>query len=131
SSRTRHHRKARDPGHARGRGSEVSVELPVLLAVVAFLVVVLLVIVYLSIRVVQQYERMVVFRLGRTDASMVRNPGLNFLIPVVDRPIKVALRETLTEIPSQRTITEDNATTNVDFPVDWRIAHPVDSGVAR
>jgi regulator of protease activity HflC (stomatin/prohibitin superfamily) len=106
------------------------VELPVVLAVIAFVVVVLLVIVYLSIRVVQQYERMVVFRLGRTDASMVRNPGLNFLIPVVDRPIKVDLRETLTEIPSQRTITKDNAPIDVDFLVYWRIADPLTSVLA-
>jgi regulator of protease activity HflC (stomatin/prohibitin superfamily) len=106
------------------------VELPVILAVIAFLVVVLLVVVYLSIRVVQQYERMVVFRLGRTDPSMVRNPGLNFLIPVVDRPIKVDLRETLTEIPSQRTITKDNAPIDVDFLVYWRIADPLTSVLA-
>ena len=105
-------------------------DLAVILAVVAFLVVVLLVIVYLSIRVVQQYERMVVFRLGRTDPSMVRNPGLNFLIPVVDRPIKVDLRETLTEIPSQRTITKDNAPIDVDFLVYWRIADPLTSVLA-
>jgi len=106
------------------------VDLAVVLAVVAFLVVVLLVIVYLSIRVVQQYERMVVFRLGRTDPSMVRNPGLNFLIPIVDRPIKVDLRETLTEIPSQRTITKDNAPIDVDFLVYWRIADPLTSVLA-
>jgi regulator of protease activity HflC (stomatin/prohibitin superfamily) len=54
-------------------------QLPILLSIGAFVVVVLLVIIYLSIRVVQQYERMVVFRLGRTDESMVRNPGLRFL----------------------------------------------------
>ena len=54
-------------------------DIAVVLATVAFVLVVLLVIVYLSIRVVQQYERMVVFRLGRTDQAMVRNPGLNFL----------------------------------------------------
>jgi regulator of protease activity HflC (stomatin/prohibitin superfamily) len=106
------------------------VDLAVVLAVVAFVVVVLLVIVYLSIRVVQQYERMVVFRLGRTDPSMVRNPGLNFLIPIVDRPIKVDLRETLTEIPSQRTITKDNAPIDVDFLVYWRIADPLTSVLA-
>jgi regulator of protease activity HflC (stomatin/prohibitin superfamily) len=106
------------------------VDLAVVLAVIAFLVVVLLVIVYLSIRVVQQYERMVVFRLGRTDPSMVRNPGLNFLIPIVDRPIKVDLRETLTEIPSQRTITKDNAPIDVDFLVYWRIADPLTSVLA-
>jgi len=106
------------------------VELPVILAVVAFLLVVLLVIVYLSIRVVQQYERMVVFRLGRTDQTQVRNPGLNFLIPIVDRPVKVDLREALTEVPSQRTITRDNAPIDVDFLVFWRIVDPLTSVLA-
>jgi regulator of protease activity HflC (stomatin/prohibitin superfamily) len=106
------------------------VELPVVLAVIAFVVVVLLVIVYLSIRVVQQYERMVVFRLGRTDQNLVRSPGLNFLIPIVDRPIKVDLRENLTEVPSQRTITRDNAPIDVDFLVFWRIVDPLTSVLA-
>ena len=104
-------------------------ELPVVLAVGAFLVVVLLVIIYLSIRVVQQYERMVVFRLGRTDESMVRNPGINFLIPVVDRPVKVDTREQFIEVPSQTTITRDNAPINVDFLIYWRIADPLKSVV--
>jgi regulator of protease activity HflC (stomatin/prohibitin superfamily) len=88
------------------------------------------VIIYLSIRVVQQYERMVVFRLGRTDEALVRGPGLNFLIPIVDRPVKVDLRETLTEVPSQTTITKDNAPINVDFLVYWRIAEPLKSVLA-
>ena len=105
-------------------------DIAVVLATVAFVLVVLLVIVYLSIRVVQQYERMVVFRLGRTDQAMVRNPGLNFLIPVVDRPIKVDLRENLTEVPSQRTITRDNAPIEVDFLVFWRIVDPLTSVLA-
>jgi regulator of protease activity HflC (stomatin/prohibitin superfamily) len=105
------------------------VELPVVLAVGAFLIVVLLVIIYLSIRVVQQYERMVVFRLGRTDESMVRNPGINFLIPVVDRPVKVDTREQFIEVPSQTTITRDNAPINVDFLIYWRIADPLKSVV--
>jgi regulator of protease activity HflC (stomatin/prohibitin superfamily) len=106
------------------------VELPIVLSVGAFLLVVLLVIIYLSIRVVQQYERMVVFRLGRTDETLVRGPGLNFLIPIVDRPVKVDLRETLTEVPSQTTITKDNAPINVDFLVYWRIAEPLKSVLA-
>src|SRR3954468_20348301 len=99
----------------------------VLAAVVAFLVVVLLVIVYLSVRVVQQYEKMVVFRLGRTNETMVRDAGLRFLVPIIDRPVKVDLRETLTEVPSQTTITRDNAPINVDFLVYWRIADPLKS----
>ena len=105
-------------------------ELPILLAVGAFVLVVFLVIVYLSVRIVQQYERMVVFRLGRTDEHLVRSPGLNFLIPIVDRPVKVDLRETLTEVPSQRTITKDNAPIDVDFLVYWRIADPLTSVLA-
>ncbi|MCI0347144.1 MAG: SPFH/Band 7/PHB domain protein, partial [Chloroflexi bacterium] len=88
-------------------------DLPILLSVGAFVVVVLLVIIYLSIRVVQQYERMVVFRLGRTDESMVRDPGLRFLIPIIDRPVKVDTREQFIEVPSQTTITKDNAPINV------------------
>jgi regulator of protease activity HflC (stomatin/prohibitin superfamily) len=105
------------------------VDLPILLSVGAFVVVVLLVIIYLSIRVVQQYERMVVFRLGRTDESMVRNPGLRFLIPIIDRPVKVDTREQFIEVPSQTTITRDNAPINVDFLIYWRIADPLKSVV--
>ena len=104
-------------------------DLAVALAVGGFLVVVVLVVVYLSIRVVQQYERMVVFRLGRTDESMVRNPGINFLIPIVDRPVKVDTREQFIEVPSQTTITKDNAPINVDFLIYWRIADPLKSVV--
>src|SRR5512141_2828406 len=104
-------------------------EVPVLAAVAAFLVVVLLVIVYLSIRVVQQYEKMVVFRLGRTNENMVRDPGLRFLVPVIDRPVKVDVREQFIEVPSQTTITKDNAPINVDFLIYWRIADPLKSVV--
>ena len=95
----------------------------------AFLVVVLLVIVYLSIRVVQQYEKMVVFRLGRTNESMIRDPGLRFLVPVIDRPVKVDVREQFIEVPSQTTITRDNAPINVDFLIYWRISDPLKSVV--
>ena len=105
-------------------------ELVVALALLAFLLAIVLVILYLSVRVVQQYERMVVFRLGKTNEAMIREAGLRFLIPVVDRPVKVDLRETLTEVPSQTTITKDNAPINVDFLVYWRIADPLKSVLA-
>ena len=97
-------------------------EVPVALAIAAFIGVVVLVIVYLSIRVVQQYEKMVVFRLGRTNETLVREPGLRFLIPIIDRPVKVDIREQFIEVPSQTTITKDNAPINVDFLIYWRIA---------
>ena len=104
-------------------------DFPVLAATAAFIVVVVLVIVYLSIRVVQQYEKMVVFRLGRTNESMVRDPGLRFLVPIIDRPVKVDIREQFIEVPSQTTITRDNAPINVDFLIYWRIADPLKSVV--
>ena len=102
-------------------------QLPLAVAIGAFLVVVALVFIYLSIRVVQQYERLVVFRLGRTDETLTRGPGIRFLIPIVDRPVRVDLRETLTEVPSQRTITGDNAPIDVDFLIYWRIQDPLSS----
>ena len=101
----------------------------VLAAIVAFVVVVLLVFVYLSVRVVQQYEKMIIFRLGKTNEAMVRDPGINFLIPIVDRPVKVDVREQFIEVPSQTTITKDNAPISVDFLIYWRISAPLKSVV--
>jgi regulator of protease activity HflC (stomatin/prohibitin superfamily) len=92
--------------------------------VIAVLVIVLLAI-YLSVRRVQQYERMVIFRLGRTDPSLVRGPGLRFLIPFVDQPTKVDLRVKFIEVPSQTAITKDNAPINVDFLIYWYIVDPL------
>ena len=68
----------------------------VLAAIVAFLVVVLLVILYLSVRIVQQYEQMVVFRLGKTGLQLVKGPGVVFLIPIVARPVRILRQEGLT-----------------------------------
>ncbi len=104
-------------------------ELIIVLATLAFIAVVVLTILYLSVRVVQQFERMVVFRLGKTNESMVRDPGLRFLVPVVDRPVKVDMREQFIEVPSQTTITKDNAPINVDFLIYWRIADALKSVV--
>jgi regulator of protease activity HflC (stomatin/prohibitin superfamily) len=105
------------------------VDIVILLAIVAVIVIVLVTILYLSVRVVQQYEKMVVFRLGRTNEALVRGPGLRFLIPVIDRPVKVDVREQFIEVPSQTTITKDNAPINVDFLIYWRIVDPLRSVV--
>jgi regulator of protease activity HflC (stomatin/prohibitin superfamily) len=72
---------------------------------------------------------MVVFRLGRTNEAMVRQPGVRFLIPFVDRGVVVDLREQFIEVPSQTTITKDNAPINIDFLIYWRIADPLKSVV--
>ena len=102
-------------------------ELGITIAGVVALVLLVLVFLYLSVRVVQQYEKMVVFRLGRTNEGLVRDPGLRFLIPIIDRPVKVDVREQFIEVPSQTTITRDNAPINVDFLIYWRIVDPLKS----
>jgi regulator of protease activity HflC (stomatin/prohibitin superfamily) len=100
-----------------------SVTIGIVIAVVVFGLLLL----YLSVRLVNQYERMVVFRLGKTGPNLLRDPGLNFLIPIVDRPVKVDIRETFIEIPSQTNITRDNAPINVDFLIYWYIVDPLKS----
>ncbi len=104
-------------------------EIAAALATLAVVVIFILIVLYLSVRVVNQYEKMVVFRLGRTNESMVRDPGLRFLVPIIDRPVKVDLREQFIEVPSQTTITKDNAPINVDFLIYWKIAGPLQSVV--
>ena len=99
----------------------------VAIAVVVAVVVFLLLLFYLSVRLVNQYERMVVFRLGKTGPGLLREPGLNFLIPMVDRPVKVDIRETFIEVPSQTNITRDNAPINIDFLIYWKIVDPMKS----
>jgi len=102
---------------------------PIALAALVLVVVILLMLVYLSVRVVNEYARLVVFRFGRTGPDLVKGPGLIFLIPVVDRPVTVDLREQFIEVPSQTTITRDNAPINVDFLIYWRIVDPLKSVV--
>ena len=96
---------------------------------VGIVVVVLLLILYLTVRVVNEYARLVVFRFGRTNERLVKGPGLVFLIPIVDRPVWVDLREQFIEVPSQTTITKDNAPINIDFLIYWRIVDPLSSVV--
>lgn len=66
-----------------------------------------------AIRIVQEYERLVVFRLGRCVGQ--RGPGIVFLIPIMDRGVRVDLREQVREIPHQTSITKDNAPIAIDF----------------
>jgi regulator of protease activity HflC (stomatin/prohibitin superfamily) len=96
---------------------------------VGIVVIVLLLILYLTVRVVNEYARLVVFRFGRTNEHLVKGPGLVFLYPIVDRPVAVDLREQFIEVPSQTTITKDNAPINIDFLIYWRIVDPLSSVV--
>ena len=97
--------------------------------IVGIAVLFLLVLVYLTVRVVNEYARLVVFRFGRTGPHLVKGPGLVFLYPIIDRPVSVDLREQFIEVPSQTTITRDNAPINIDFLIYWRIVDPLSSVV--
>jgi regulator of protease activity HflC (stomatin/prohibitin superfamily) len=77
------------------------------------------------IKVVREYQRLVVLRLGRNIGA--KGPGLVFLIPGVDRPIWVDLREQYLEIPNQTCITKDNAPIGIDFVIFWKVFNPADS----
>ena len=88
-------------------------------------VLVALVLLATAIRIVPEYERLVVFRLGRSVGE--KGPGLVILIPIVDRGVRVDLREQVREIPHQTSITKDNASISVDFLWYYRILHAEDS----
>jgi regulator of protease activity HflC (stomatin/prohibitin superfamily) len=76
-------------------------------------------------RVVREYQRMVLFRLGRVPTNGVRGPGVILLIPFLDKVISVDLRERYLEIPNQTAITKDNAGIQIDFIIFYRVADAV------
>ncbi|RPF49719.1 SPFH domain-containing protein [Thermodesulfitimonas autotrophica] len=78
-----------------------------------------------SIRIVQEYERGVIFRLGRCVGA--RGPGLFLLIPLIERMRKVDLRVVTMEVPTQEVITRDNVTVKVNAVVYFRVINPVDA----
>jgi regulator of protease activity HflC (stomatin/prohibitin superfamily) len=75
-----------------------------------------------AIKVVQEYERGVIFRLGRLLGA--KGPGLFFIIPIIDRMVKVDLRVVTLDIPSQEAITKDNVTVKVNAVAYFRVVHP-------
>lgn len=78
-----------------------------------------------AIRIVPEYQRLVVFRLGRSIGA--KGPGIVLLIPVIDRAVKVDLREQVREIPHQTAITKDNAGISVDFIWYYKVLDPTES----
>jgi regulator of protease activity HflC (stomatin/prohibitin superfamily) len=81
----------------------------------------LLIILASAIRILREYERGVVFRLGRLIAT--KGPGLIFLIPIVDRMVKVSLRTVVMDVPPQDVITKDNVSISVNAVVYYRVIH--------
>ncbi len=90
----------------------------------AFVLLVLVVVAIASIKIVNQYERLLVFTLGRTSPNEVKGPGWVFIVPIAQRGVRVDLRERFIEIPSQTNITRDNAPISIDFLIYWRIVDP-------
>jgi regulator of protease activity HflC (stomatin/prohibitin superfamily) len=77
------------------------------------------------IRIVREYQLIVLFRLGRVPQKGTRGPGVVFLLPLIDRAIMVDLRERYLEIPNQTAITKDNAPIQIDFIIFYRVADAV------
>lgn len=75
-----------------------------------------------AIKIVREYQRLVLFRLGKAKGE--RGPGIVFVWPVIDQVVWVDLRESYLEIPEQTCITKDNAPISVDFLIYWKVVDP-------
>jgi len=93
--------------------------------IIVVLVLVVFVLLRMALRVVPEYRRLVVFRLGRCLGA--RGPGLVVLVPFVDRGVVVDLRESFFDVPPQTCITADNASVSIDFLVYDKVIDPVRS----
>ena len=92
--------------------------------IMIFVVIIFFLIILLAsaIKIMAEYQRIVVFRLGRLIG--IKGPGLVFIIPIIDSFIKLDLRTRVIDVPKQRVITEDNVTVDVDAVVYFRITDP-------
>ena len=88
---------------------------------------IILILILMAIKIVTEYERGVIFRLGRLVGA--RGPGLFVIIPFVDRMVKVDLRVVTMDVPSQEVITKDNVTVRVNAVVYFRVVDPESSVV--
>jgi len=91
----------------------------ILIILIALIVVILI---SMSVRIIPEYKRLVVFRVGRSIGA--QGPGIIFLIPFVDRPVLVDLREVFFDVPPQTCITADNASVSIDFLVYDKVIDP-------
>ena len=90
-------------------------------------IIVLLALITSAVKIVQEYERGVIFRLGRLTGA--KGPGLFFIIPFIDRMVKVDLRVVTLDVPTQEAITRDNVTLKVNAVVYYRVIDPSDAVV--
>ncbi|MEM1885565.1 MAG: SPFH domain-containing protein, partial [Candidatus Jordarchaeales archaeon] len=93
----------------------------------AIVILVFLIFVLPNIKILKEYERAVIFRLGRLIG--VKGPGIIFLLPIIDRAAKVDLREVFIEVKGQKCITKDNAPVDIDVLIYFRVVDPANSVV--
>ncbi|MEJ7738100.1 MAG: slipin family protein [Chitinophagaceae bacterium] len=93
---------------------------------VVFVVIIVFALIILSnaIRILREYERGVIFRLGRLIQGGVKGPGLIILIPLIDKMVKVSLRTVVMDVPPQDVITQDNVSIKVNAVVYFRVIQP-------
>jgi regulator of protease activity HflC (stomatin/prohibitin superfamily) len=92
---------------------------------IAIVVVIVISFIAAAVKIIREYERLVQFTLGRLKGA--RGPGVVFIIPLVNRMIKVDLRERYLEVPHQTCITKDNAPTDIDFLIYYKVMEATQS----
>ncbi|XP_052870349.1 band 7 protein AGAP004871-like isoform X1 [Anopheles cruzii] len=96
---------------------------------IVLMVVTLPISLFLCFKVVQEYERAVIFRLGRLRSGGARGPGVFFVLPCIDNYCKVDLRTVSFDVPPQEVLTRDSVTVSVDAVVYYRIRDPLNAVV--
>lgn len=96
--------------------------IPVGLVGYAVVIALIVMIVSSAVRILLEYERGVVFRLGRF--AGVKGPGLRFIIPVIDKLVKIPLRTVVMDVPPQDIITKDNVSLKVNAVIYFRVLEP-------
>lgn len=97
-------------------------QVPVVLIVIVFFAILIL---FNAIRILREYERGVIFRLGRLiGGDGLKGPGLILLIPGIDKMVKVSLRTVVMDVPTQDVITQDNVSIKVNAVVYFRVVEP-------
>ena len=110
--------------------------LPFAIVPTIFVIIIILYVLSSAVKILREYERAVVFRLGRLSKALINpggngnGPGLILLIPVVDKMVKVSLRTVAMDVPSQDTITKDNVSLKVNAVIYFRVMDPERAVVA-
>jgi regulator of protease activity HflC (stomatin/prohibitin superfamily) len=96
--------------------------IPDMMYIIVIIVIFLVMLLSSAIKIMAEYQRIVIFRLGRLLG--IKGPGLVLIVPIIDKIIKLDLRTRVIDVPKQRVITEDNVTVDVDAVVYFRITDP-------